>query len=51
MKNILFRNWGAARIIRLLAGLGFVIFGILTGNMALPLLGALFAFQALINTS
>ena len=53
MKNLmLMRNWGAARTIRLLAGLGLVVLGLLTGgNPAFVLIGGAFVFQAMLNMS
>ena len=52
MRTISFRNWGAARLIRLVAGLGFIIFGLASQDgLMFTVVGALFTVQALLNLS
>jgi len=52
LKNVLFKNWGAARLIRLSLGFGLIVFGVITkGNAAFALMGGMFALQALLNLS
>jgi len=52
MRTILLRNWGAARLIRLLAGLGFIIYGMANQDgIMFTVVGALFTVQALLNLS
>jgi len=51
MKNKLLKNWGATRIIRLVAGLGLIIFGLLSKGYIIAFLGTFFMFQALLNLS
>ena len=50
MKELL-RNWDIFRLIRLLSGAGFAIYGIYSGDHFLTTLGLLLAFMAVINQS
>lgn len=49
--NELLRNWDIFRLIRLLSGAGFAIYGIYSGDQFLTTLGLLLAFMAVINRS
>ena len=49
--NKLLRNWDIFRLIRLLSGAGFAIYGIYSGDQFLTTLGLLLAFMAVINWS
>ncbi|MCF2593090.1 hypothetical protein I6E11_04615 [Bacteroides caecigallinarum] len=49
--NELLRNWDILRLIRLLSGAGFAIYGIYSGDQFLTTLGLLLAFMAVINWS
>lgn len=49
--NELLRNWDIFRLIRLLSGAGFAIYGIYSGDHFLTTLGLLLAFMAVINQS
>lgn len=49
--NSLFKNWDAARIIRLVAGLGIGIYAIVSKDYMFLLLAGLFLFQATLNIS
>ena len=49
--NKLLRNWDIFRLIRLLSGAGFSIYGIYSGDQFLTTLGLLLAFMAVINWS
>lgn len=49
--NELLRNWDILRLIRLLSGTGFAIYGFYSGDHFLATLGLLLAFMAVINWS
>lgn len=49
--NELLRNWDIFRLIRLLSGAGFAIYGIYSGDQFLTTLGLLLAFMSVINRS
>ena len=50
MKGISLKNWGTARIIRLVAGIGLIVFGLMgKENTPFAFLGGLFVFQAVAN--
>lgn len=49
--NELFINWDIFRLIRLLSGAGFAIYGIYSSDQFLTTLGLLLAFMAVINRS
>ena len=52
VKNLLLRDWSVVRTIRLLMGLGLVIFGVTTkDNGVFALIGAVFAIQAILKLS
>ncbi len=49
--NSLLKNWDAARIVRLVAGLGFGIYALVWSEYIFLILAALFLLQAAFNVS
>ena len=50
MNNIL-KNWGVARIIRVIVGIGFGIYAIISGDYTFLWLTGILIFQAVFNIS
>lgn len=49
--NSLFKNWGAARVIRLIIGLGLVCFSFIQHEYLFLIVAAMLLLQAVLNVS
>lgn len=49
--NMMMRNWDAARLIRLVIGAGFALFGLYSSDYFTVMMGVLLAMLALLNWS